>query len=102
MNQKAAVCCLAAVASVGVQYNADAFEAGTDGVFYDVARHFFENLMEEKPLDAIKTCSVLAMYNIMNKATVSLAYLGLRSRYVLECSQADLVPRYRSEHVQET
>lgn len=75
-SQKAAICCLAAVAAVGVQYNADDFELGTDGVFYDVARHFFENLMEEQPLDAIKVCTLLAMYNIMNKATVSLAYIG--------------------------
>jgi hypothetical protein len=75
-SQKTAICCLAAVAAVGVQYNADDFEAGIDGVFYDVARHFFENLMDEQPLDAIKACTLLAMYNIMNKATVSLAYIG--------------------------
>ncbi|KAH7234574.1 hypothetical protein B0J15DRAFT_153822 [Fusarium solani] len=76
-NQKTAICCLAAVAAVGVQYNGDDFDVGTDGVFYDVARHFFENLVEEQPLDAIKTCTILAMYNMMNKATVSLAYLDI-------------------------
>ncbi|KAH6874296.1 hypothetical protein B0T10DRAFT_521993 [Thelonectria olida] len=74
-SQKTAICCLAAVAAIGVQYNADDFEVGIDGVFYDVTRHFFENLMEEQPLDAIKACTLLAMYNIMNKATVSLAYI---------------------------
>ncbi|KAM5357082.1 hypothetical protein ACJZ2D_016634 [Fusarium nematophilum] len=76
-SKKMAICCLAAVAAVGVQYNGDDFDVGTDGIFYDVARHFFENLMEEQPLDAIKACTLLAMYNIMNKATVSLAYIGL-------------------------
>ncbi|KAH6971648.1 hypothetical protein BKA56DRAFT_495126 [Ilyonectria sp. MPI-CAGE-AT-0026] len=76
-SQKTAICCLAAVAAVGVQYNAEDFELGTDGVFYDVARHFLENLMEEQPLDAIKVCALLAMYNIMNKATVSLAYIDV-------------------------
>ncbi|KAH6988735.1 hypothetical protein EDB80DRAFT_175252 [Ilyonectria destructans] len=74
-SRKSAICCLAAVAAVGVQYNADDFEVGMDGVFYDVAKHFFEDLMEEQPLDAIKACTLLAMYNIMNKATVSLAYI---------------------------
>ncbi|KAH7115477.1 hypothetical protein B0J13DRAFT_208187 [Dactylonectria estremocensis] len=88
LSQKTAVCCLAAVAAVGVQYNAENFEVGMDGVFYDVARHFFEYLMEEQPLDAIKTCTLLAMYNIMNKATVSLAYievgLGMSKRHNLK------------------
>ncbi|KAH7130893.1 hypothetical protein EDB81DRAFT_727833 [Dactylonectria macrodidyma] len=87
-SQKTAVCCLAAVAAVGVQYNADDFEVGMDGVFYDVAKHFFETLMEEQPLDAIKACTMLAMYNIMNKATVSLAYievgLGMSKRHNLK------------------
>ncbi|KAM5358925.1 hypothetical protein ACJZ2D_014875 [Fusarium nematophilum] len=76
-SQKTAICCLAAVAAVGVQYNGDNFDAGIESVFYDVARHFFETLMEEQPLDAIKTCTLLAMYNIMNKATVSLAYIDI-------------------------
>ncbi|KAH7468366.1 hypothetical protein FOMA001_g15867 [Fusarium oxysporum f. sp. matthiolae] len=75
-NQKTAICCLAAVAAVGVQYNAGDFEASIEGVFYDLARHFFGSFMEEQPLDAIKVCALLAMYNIMNKATVSLAYIG--------------------------
>ncbi|KAH7302938.1 hypothetical protein B0I35DRAFT_500478 [Stachybotrys elegans] len=74
-SRKTAICCLATVAAVGVQYNADHFEVGMDGVFYDVAKHFFEDLMEEQPLNAIKACTLLAMYNIMNKATVSLGYI---------------------------
>ncbi|KAI3579731.1 hypothetical protein IWW34DRAFT_908952 [Fusarium oxysporum f. sp. albedinis] len=76
-NQKTAICCLAAVAAVGVQYNAGDFEASIEGVFYDLARHFFGSFMEEQPLDAIKVCALLAMYNIMNKATVSLAYIEI-------------------------
>ncbi|KAH7187606.1 hypothetical protein DER44DRAFT_845053 [Fusarium oxysporum] len=76
-NQKTAICCLAAVAAVGVQYNAGDFEAAIEGVFYDLARHFFGSFMEEQPLDAIKVCALLAMYNIMNKATVSLAYIEI-------------------------
>ncbi|KAJ4014779.1 hypothetical protein NW758_015148, partial [Fusarium oxysporum] len=74
-NQKTAICYLAAVAAVGVQYNAGDFEASIEGVFYDLARHFFGSFMEVQPLDAIKVCALLAMYNIMNKATVSLAYI---------------------------
>ncbi|KAH7116667.1 hypothetical protein B0J13DRAFT_571537 [Dactylonectria estremocensis] len=86
-NKKTAICCLAAVAAVGVQYSAEDFEVGMDGAFYDVARHFLENVIEEQPLDAIKGCALLAMYNIMNKAMVSLAYievgLGMSKRHNL-------------------
>lgn len=90
-KQKTAICCLAAVAAVGVQYNGDDFDVGADAVFYDVARHFFENLVEEQPLDAIKACTMLAMYNILNKATVSLAYIGLWPNGVLVCCLTDSV-----------
>ncbi|KAL5592299.1 hypothetical protein FOBRF1_013325 [Fusarium oxysporum] len=76
-SQKTAICCLAAVAAVGVQYNAGDFEVAIEGVFYDLARQFFGSFMEEQPLDAIKVCALLAMYNIMNKATVSLAYIEI-------------------------
>ncbi|KAF9766544.1 hypothetical protein IL306_001033 [Fusarium sp. DS 682] len=79
-RQKTAICCLAAVAAVGVQYNAGDFEVAIEGVFYDLARQFFGSFMEEQPLDAIKVCALLAMYNIMNKATVSLAYIGSSTR----------------------
>ncbi|KAF5697083.1 nitrate assimilation regulatory nirA [Fusarium mundagurra] len=78
-RQKTAICCLAAVAAVGVQYNAGDFEVAIEGVFYDLARQFFGSFMEEQPLDAIKVCALLAMYNIMNKATVSLAYIVVQT-----------------------
>jgi hypothetical protein len=75
-NQRSAVCCLASVAAVGVQYNTDGFGEGLDETFYDVARHYFVDVIEHRPLDAIKVCTLLAQYNIMNKATVSVAYIG--------------------------
>lgn len=76
IHNRVALCSLAAVASVGVQYNPGDFEKGSEEVFYDVARHYFAYVVEERPLDAIKVCTMLAMYNVMNKATVSLAYVG--------------------------
>lgn len=85
-SQKTAICCLAAVAAIRVQYNGDDFDVGTDRVFYDVARHFFENLIEEQPLDAIKAYALLAIYNIINKAPVSFAYIGLWFHNALVCS----------------
>ncbi|KXX73636.1 Nitrogen assimilation transcription factor nit-4 [Madurella mycetomatis] len=75
ISQKVAICCLCAVAAVGIQYNCKEFERGSEEVFYDVSRHFFSDVLEQRPLDAIKVCTLYALYNIMNKATVALAYV---------------------------
>ncbi|KAK0635982.1 hypothetical protein B0T17DRAFT_517803 [Bombardia bombarda] len=77
ISQKVAIGCLCAVAAVGVQYNPKDFEQGFDVTFYDVAHHYFPDVLEEQPLVAIKVCTLLAMYNIMGKTTVSLAYVEL-------------------------
>lgn len=76
INNRVALCSLAAVAAVGIQYNPGDFDKGSEVVFYDVARHYFAHVVEERPLDAIKVCTMLAMYNILSKTTVSLAYVG--------------------------
>ncbi|KAM7214844.1 hypothetical protein V8F06_009752 [Rhypophila decipiens] len=96
-NNRIALCSLAAVAAVGIQYNPADFEKGSEVVFYDVARHYFAHVVEEKPLDAIKVCTMLAMYNILSKTTVSLAYveagLNLSRRHSLhigECKPSSI------------
>jgi len=73
------VCCLLAVAAIGAQYvqgTQGALGSGVEEAFYDMARHNLEALLVENPLDAIKVCTLLCMYNVMNKAIVSLAYVG--------------------------
>jgi len=74
-SQKVAICCLCIVAAIGVQYNPGDFEKGSDGALYEVAHHLFASVVEESPLEAIKVCTLLAMFNVMNKATVALAYV---------------------------
>ncbi|KAK4152019.1 hypothetical protein C8A00DRAFT_35335 [Chaetomidium leptoderma] len=74
-SQKLAICCLCAVAAVGIQYNAGFFQDGLGESFHEVSRHFFSEVMEERPLDTIKVCTLFAMFNILNKATVALAYV---------------------------
>ncbi|OIW30222.1 hypothetical protein CONLIGDRAFT_714604 [Coniochaeta ligniaria NRRL 30616] len=94
---KKAVCCVASVAAVGVQYKADDFDNGLETIVYEVARRHFVDVFEDRhrPLDSIKVCTLLAMYNIMNKATVSVAYvevaLGMYRRHSL--SDKDYVYR---------
>ncbi|KAG7289240.1 hypothetical protein NEMBOFW57_005605 [Staphylotrichum longicolle] len=74
-SQKLAICCLYSCAAVGIQYTPGDFEKGMEAVFHDVSRRFFPEVMEERPLDTIKVCTLYAMYNILNKATVALAYV---------------------------
>jgi len=76
LSQKVAIACICSIAAVGIQYNGVDFENGAELVFYEIARHFFVNTVEESPLDAVKVCAMLTMYNIMNKTTVALAFVG--------------------------
>jgi hypothetical protein len=75
-SQKLAICCLSAVAAVGIQYNPDDFERGLEKIFHNVSRRFFTEVVEERALDTIKVCTLFAMYYIMDKATAALAYVG--------------------------
>ncbi|KAK0720194.1 hypothetical protein B0H67DRAFT_178870 [Lasiosphaeris hirsuta] len=93
-SQRVAICCLCAVAAIGIQYNAVDFDKGAEQIFYDVARHYFVDVIEERPLEAIKVCTMLAMYNVMDKATVALAYvevaLGMSRRHSLNTAFSPL------------
>ena len=75
-SQKLAICYLCACASVGIQYNPGLFPKGLEKSFHDVSRRFFFDVLEVRPLDAVKVCTLFAMYNILDKATVALAYVG--------------------------
>lgn len=74
-SRKADICCLMAVAAAGAQYDVSG-DAGTSSVFYRTAKMYLDNVLEERPLDAIKVCTLLCHYNIMDKPITSLAYAG--------------------------
>ncbi|KAK4171206.1 hypothetical protein QBC36DRAFT_199828 [Triangularia setosa] len=75
LDEKVSICCLAIVAAIGAQYNPNEFEKGTDELLYSAARILYTDVLEYGPLTAIKVCTLLAMYNVNNKATVALAYI---------------------------
>ncbi|KAL2176477.1 uncharacterized protein P884DRAFT_285865 [Thermothelomyces heterothallicus CBS 202.75] len=83
-SRRLELCCLYAVAAVGILYNAGTFQRGLENIFHHVSRRFFSDLMEERPLDTIKVCTLYAMYNVLDNATVALAYvevgLGMSKR----------------------
>lgn len=64
-----------AVAAVGTQHLHEAIYTAVEEAFYDLARHYQDDMLQLYPLDAIKVCTLLAMYNVFNKANVALAYV---------------------------
>ena len=69
--------CICAIAAVGSQYVAGALDPADETAFYTIARHYFETILAHHPLDAIKVCTLLAMFNIMGKATIALSYVEI-------------------------
>jgi hypothetical protein len=75
-NRELSICCLAAVAAVGTQYSPSLDDSPIEGTFYLIAKHHLDYVIENSPFDAVKVIALLAMYNIMTKKSVSLAYVG--------------------------
>ena len=44
--------------------------------FYSLSKQYTESVIEKDPLEAVKVCTLHAIYNVMDKATVALAYIG--------------------------
>ncbi|KAI0099562.1 hypothetical protein F4776DRAFT_649935 [Hypoxylon sp. NC0597] len=93
-DQKTSICCVMAVAAVGAQYAQDERYREYEGIFYSLAQHYFDDVLETRPMDAIKVCALLTLYNVFKKATVSLAYvdigLGMCRRFGLDCKKRQL------------
>ncbi|KAI1391592.1 uncharacterized protein F4822DRAFT_442532 [Hypoxylon trugodes] len=87
-DQKSDLCCLMAIAAVGCQYSQDETDREVEDIFYCLAQHHLDDVMETRPMDAIKVCTLFGMYNIFKKATASLAYvdigLGICRRFGLD------------------
>ncbi|KAI1359778.1 hypothetical protein F5Y08DRAFT_332049 [Xylaria arbuscula] len=86
-SRKADICCLMAVAAAGAQYSDTSYDTNTSAAFYGIAKFYLDDILEERPLDAIKVCALLCHYNVTDNINASLAYadigLGLCRRYGL-------------------
>lgn len=72
---------LAGMAAIGVVHSQladpkNAPPAELADYFYAVCKHGLDSAILHNPLGAMKVCALLAMYNIVVKATVALAYAG--------------------------
>lgn len=74
--QSAASSCITAIAAVGARYWDNDVQQPVEEECYDRASHGFEKVLETNPLDALKVCTLLAMYNIVDKSTVALSWVG--------------------------
>ncbi|KAI0409244.1 hypothetical protein F4802DRAFT_241299 [Xylaria palmicola] len=63
-------------------------------VFYSIAKVYLDAILETRPLDAIKVCALLGIYNFMDKTMASLAFvdigLGLCRRFKLDSQERQL------------
>ncbi|KAK8093245.1 nitrate assimilation regulatory protein nira protein [Apiospora kogelbergensis] len=76
--KQAELCCLCAVAAVGMcfVYN-DERALGYSETLYQTSTHYFALLYKILPLDAIKVCTLLATFNIKNQRTTALAFVEI-------------------------
>lgn len=73
---KISLCEVCAIAAVGAQYSRGKISASAGENFYNLAKHFLDDVIECDPLRGMKVCTLLAMYNIVIKGTVALAFIG--------------------------
>lgn len=74
---QADVCCVMTIAAVGAQYaNRRENDKPQEEIFYEAAKRYFDYVLENQPLNAVRICILLAMFNIFGKAMVALAYIG--------------------------
>lgn len=72
---KSVICGVCCVGAVGVLFMGKLCE--TEKSAHRMARILLDDVIEESPLEAAKCCALFALYNVMSKATVALAYLEI-------------------------
>ncbi|KAK7921640.1 hypothetical protein PG985_009662 [Apiospora marii] len=76
--KQAELCCLCAVAAMGMRYaHNDELAVGYSETLYHTATNYFALLYKILPLDAIKVCTLLANFNIKSKRTTALAFVEI-------------------------
>lgn len=75
----AILCEAYAVAAVGSRYWRSQIPPEHGNQFYNVAKQLLDECIERTPIRAMKVCTLLAMCNIINKATVAFVYIGIRT-----------------------
>lgn len=73
---RSAICEMCAIAAVASLYGRERLSAELGDCFYDGAKLFLPDCIEASPLSAMKACALLGLFNLLNKATVALSFIG--------------------------
>ena len=70
------LCEVCGIAALGSRFSRDEISPQQGQYYYEATKTLLEDCIETAPLRAIKVSALLAMCNIINKATVAIAYVG--------------------------
>ncbi|KAI9687648.1 MAG: hypothetical protein M1820_010419, partial [Bogoriella megaspora] len=92
---RASLCAVSIMAAIGLQYTRDPINSmnfepskrtGTYAyvnVFYELSKHSMEAAIEYSPVDAMKICAAISMFNIIGHATIAVAYTEMGLKFAL-------------------
>lgn len=93
-NRKALLSEICGMAAVGLQYNSETLDQenptslekiyGIDAyqvskMLYSISKQFLDDAIESNPYQAMRICTLLVVYNIIEHASVAVAYSGMAS-----------------------
>jgi hypothetical protein len=70
------LCEVCGIAAVGSRFSRAKISPELGEYYYTVTKQLLDECIEKTPLRAMKVCALLAMCNIVNKATAAFAYVG--------------------------
>lgn len=70
------LCEACAIAAVGSRFSRSKISPELGEYFFSITKQLLDECIEKTPLQAIKVCALLAICNIVNKATAAFAYVG--------------------------
>lgn len=73
---RAALCELCGIGAIASRYDREQLSPDFGDYCYNVAKQLLDDCLEMSPLASMKVCALLGLVNLLNKATVALAYLG--------------------------
>jgi hypothetical protein len=70
------LCEICAISCIGCRFSQSAIPAELGELFYVSGRNLLEIIIEDNPLPAMKVCSLLAIYRVVNKPVITVGLLG--------------------------
>lgn len=91
LDKTSSICPVMAVAAVGAQYRPEKFSDQVATEFYDVAARLLDATLSKAPLHGLKASVLLAHYNVMDKPTTSIDFVGKVSIFSLSTITSNLL-----------